>query len=371
MKKILLVIPLLFLPVMPAAAAASGETATAESSLEPRISKTFFQNAFVPASWRLQTTVSAPNPPNAALLPTRKITMQLPDSAQLRFQPSGPICPDNLVGPSPTNVSVPVPVIVKRCPNSVIGNGLARFLLAGNNQPELELDGQVVLFNGGLRQGLPLIKFYAFSYTTGVGIYTETVLETSGRMVVEFPVLSYDSAVNFLDIKIPSAARQDYLPASDSWVTVPGGKWPRFVQARCASGSFPFEADFLLGERLDNGEPIGPATELLGIGSASACQGATARALLAKPALRGPKTPRQKATYRVVIRNSDWLPLRGVTVRALGARGSLRVGSLAGRASRTVRLPVRFAKKGAVRLGVLVRSSNGGSKKVFLPVRVR
>lgn len=350
-------------------ARASGETADASLELAPR-DTTFYSNAFSPADWRMRAEVSAPNPPNTALLPTRKITLRLPDKTRMRFQPPSVVCPNNLVGPPPTNVSVPVPTIVARCPGAVVGNGEATFLLAGNNMPGAELQGQVVLFNGGMRNGNPLVKFYAFSYSTNVGIYTEGELLPSGQMNIEFPVLSYDSAVNSLDVSIPSRDKNVYIPVIDKFIKLPGGQASGFVQARCLENEFPFSADFLLGERLQDGTPTGPAVELNNIGSAISCTGEVAQPRLEKPVLLGSSKPKRKATYRVHIQNSGYAALQGVRVVALGAQGSVRIGPIAGRSSRTVRLPVQFSRSGKVRLGVRVSSQNGGSLQVFRTVRV-
>ncbi len=46
------------------------------------------------------------------------------------------------------------PNIVDRCPDSVLGNGTAKFALAQIKSPTTLLDGVIVVFNGGLEGGV-------------------------------------------------------------------------------------------------------------------------------------------------------------------------------------------------------------------------
>ena len=88
-------------------------------------------------------------------------------TGEITFNPGNvPVCPDSAVGRPPTDLSQPVPNIVDRCPNSVIGNGTAKFALGQINTPGALLDGVMIVFNGGKQSGRPLIKVYSSLLST-------------------------------------------------------------------------------------------------------------------------------------------------------------------------------------------------------------
>ncbi len=85
--------------------------------------------------------------------------------------------PDSSVGPPPTDLSQPVPYIVDRCPTRSSATVRRSSRFAQINNAGTLLDGVIVVFNGGPRDGRPLIKVYAYSYDTNVAIYTEAALQ--------------------------------------------------------------------------------------------------------------------------------------------------------------------------------------------------
>lgn len=360
---------------LPAGANASGEIPSAEMFLTPK-SGSFFNNAFKSAEWRVETGVTAPNPPNVEILPTRETTLNLPGDDQMTFNPpSGmPVCPDSQIGPT-TNNSVPIPVIVSRCPDSIIGNGTATFLLNRLNNPAATLDGVVLILNGGLNNGQPRLKFWAYSYDTGVAIYTEGTLSAEGKLAIPIPQLTSDSAVNSLNVNIPGKDEEIFVELLQETVILPGGEAPNYVQAKCDTGSFPFSADFLLGRRLTDGTPTGPQEEFRDVGDDTPCTGIPAAAKLAKPVVSGPATAKvgKVATYKVTIRNSGGSPATGVRLRASGKGVSVSsaVGTIAGESSRTVTLKVKFRSKGRVKATFTASSSNGGTQSTVKTIQVR
>lgn len=259
----------------PANAGASGETPSASFSLTPKTG-TFSNTAFKSANWRVETGVSAPNPPNTELLPTRSITLRLPPAGQMTFNPGDiPVCPDSEIGPD-TNNTVPIDTIVPRCPDSIIGNGSGSFLLSRINNPNISpprLNLQVIVFNGGLDDGQPRLKFWAYSYDLNLGIYTESTITPQGVMAIPVPRLTVDSAVNSLNLNIPGVTQNIFLPNLDKTITLPGGQYPDYVQARCDTGTFPFSADLLLGRRNDSGLPFGEERFFEGVGETIQCSG--------------------------------------------------------------------------------------------------
>lgn len=355
----------------------SGTVPASSFSLTAK-SGSLFNNAFKAADWRVETGASAPNPPILELLPTRETTLRLPGPSQMTFNPGNmPVCPDDQLGPT-TNNSVEIPVIVARCPNSIIGNGTATFLLNRVNNPNSSppsLDGQVIAFNGGLVGGQPRVKFWAYSYDTGVAIYTESVLSTSGVLSIPIPQLTSDSAVNTLNVNIPGETINEYLPSVDKNITIPGGQKADYVQAKCDTGTFPFSSDFLLGRRLTDGTPIGEGELYTDVGSDISCTGVPATAKLGKVTVTGPaKAKRGKvATYSVKITNTGALGATGVRL-AIAGRGvkiNTSVGTIAGSGSRTVKVKVKFKNKGRIKATFNASSSNGGKASASKTVTVK
>ena len=360
---------------VPAGANASGEIPSAEMFLTPK-SGSFYNNAFKAAEWRVETGVTAPNPPNTEIRPTRQTTLNLPPAAQMTFNPpvDMPVCPDDQIGPA-TNNSAPVPTIVAKCPNSIIGNGTATFLLNRANNPAATLDGVVLIFNGGLNAGQPRLKFWAYSYDTGVAIYTEGTLSPEGQLDIPIPQLTSDSAVNSLNVNIPGKLEEIYVPLFDITVELPGGQAPNYVQAKCDTGSFPFSGDFLLGRRTTQGVPEGPQEEFNDVGSDTPCTGIPSTARMAKPVIQGPATARRGkvTTYRVVVRNSGGSALTGVRLKAAGRGISVNtaVGTIAAESSRTVTIRAKFRSAGRIKATFTASSSNGGTQSAVKTIRVR
>jgi hypothetical protein len=363
---------------VPAGANASGEIPASQMILEPK-SGSFYNNAFKAAEWRVETGVTAPNPPNVEILPTRNTRLNLPPASQFTFNPpaSMPVCPDNQIGPE-TNNSAPIPDIVAKCPNSIIGNGTATFLLNRVNQPEnpsVSLNGVVVIFNGGRVGGQARLKFWAYSYDTGVAIYTEGTISPAGELDIPIPQLTFDSAVNSLNVNIPGQREEIYVPLLDQTVVLPGGQAPNYVQAKCDTGAFPYSADFLLGRRLTDGTPTGDQVNFDGIGEDVPCTGVRATAKLAKPAIKGPGTAKRGkvAKYKVTIRNTGGLAASGVRLKASGkgVKVNTAVGSIPAGGKKTVTLKVKFRSKGRIKATFLATSGNGGKQKATKTIRVR
>lgn len=99
------------------------------------------------------------------------------------------------------------------------------------------------------------------------------------------------------------------------------------------------------------------------------------KAQIGNVGVTGSKTVRRgkRATWKVLVPSTGNVPLEGVSVSASGKgiRASARVGEIAEGASRTVSLSSSAKRAGSIRVTFEVRSTNGGSKKVYRTVRVR
>jgi hypothetical protein len=358
---------------IPAAANASGESADMDFSLTPK-SGSFFKDAYRSADWNFQTTISTPDP---VILPMKVADLSLPPNSQMTFNPPNdmPVCPDSQVGPPPVNVSVPVETVIKRCPDSVIGNGTAVFVLNRNNlNPAAALDGYIVAFNGGKVNGQARVKIYAFSYDTGVGIYTEGTLSPQGDLAFNIPQLTSDSSVSNLNISLPGKDETYFLANQQISVDLPAGQAPDYVQARCESGSFDYAGSFELGTRDTDGTPISPTTVVQDQGSV-ACTGAAGKPKLGNLKINGPsKTKRnKKTTYKIKVKNAGTATAKGVKLKMSGKGVSVKtsVGNLAAGKTKTVKLKAKFKKKGKIKIKVQATSKNAGSKAATKKVNVK
>ena len=126
---------------VPNVANAADETAEADVSISPR-GPTFFSNAFSPANWRVDTAIvpSGPFPEVPSITPMKVADLGFPPNTAMTFnpKPSMPVCPDDQLGPPPTSNSIPVPNMIARCPDSLLGNGTAVFGLAQSTSPRCD-----------------------------------------------------------------------------------------------------------------------------------------------------------------------------------------------------------------------------------------
>jgi hypothetical protein len=359
-------------------ASAAGETAEADVSISPRGS-TFFSNSFSAANWKVDTAIvpSGPFPAVPTITPMKVADIGLPPSSALTFNPkaSMPVCPDDQLGPPPTTNSIPVPQMLARCPNSLIGNGTAVFGLAQSTSPTATRDGEILIFNGGRVGGLPKIKVYAYSYDTTVGIYTSAILQPDGELKFDIPRLTSDSSVRSLNLAIPGQKIVIEKPLFALTVTLPPGQDPSYAQAKCVGNAgFPWTADFTLGSRDAGGNPTGPPEFTVGDLGTDPCTGVVGKATIGSVQVSGPaRTKRNRpATYRVRVRNSGNITATGVRLRISGRGISFNgpVGTINPGATRTLNVRLRPRSVGRIRATFKATSGNAGTKSVVKVIRV-
>jgi hypothetical protein len=355
---------------LPAGANAAGEVLDANFTMTPQ-SGQFLTNGFKAANWEIENSVSVP-PANPSILPSKSIDLQFP-SSQMTFNPGNmPVCPADQINND--NVSVPVPTMVARCPDAVLGNGTAKFALAQNKA--LLLDGVLVAFNGGLtNSGFPLVKVYAYSYDTNVGIYTEAIYQNGNLNFQNIPVLTADSSVTSLNLAIPGeqVTLENWGPGSET-VILPKGQKSDYVQAKCSAGEWAWSAEFTHGTRDSNGNPTSPDTFSTDSG-VTPCTGVVGRAKIGSVRVTGPgNVKRNKSTtYRVAIKNTGVVSATGVRLR-LSGRGiavNSGVGQIAPGQTRTVKVRVKFRNKGKIRTAFRVTANSTPSKTVNRTITVR
>lgn len=364
---------LAFALALPAAASAGEQILDADFNLEAQSGK-FLKDGFKAANWSVDNSVRTADPYEPVILPSKVIDLTMP-AGDMTFNPGDmPVCPEDQIGPGKT--SVPVPTMVARCPDSVLGNGTAKFVLNRNNlSPQAILDGVLVVFNGGLRDGRPLMKVYAYSYDTSVGIYTEAALQTDGGLHFEVPQLTSDSSVTELNLAIPSKdiTLNNWGPGSET-VMLPGGVKKDYVQAKCSTGSFPWSADFTFGTRDTDNKPTSPDTYASDSG-VKTCTGVSGQAKLGKVKVKGPKNAKRgkTATYKVTVKNAGGATAKGVKVQmsGKGVKAKKSIGNIPAGKSKTVKLKAKFKKAGKVKATFKVTSKNAGKKTAKTTVKVK
>jgi hypothetical protein len=356
-------------------ARATNETASVGLTVTPQ--GNVFKEVKRPVDWSVETLISTEDP---SIYPLRVATLNQSSSIDFFPNPNLPVCPDSQIGPPPTNVSVPVDTAVARCPQSVIGNGTALFQLAGVNNPDFQEKGYIVIFNGGRRSsgalaGRPRVKVYAFSYATGVGLYTEATLTSAGQLVFQVPRLSFDSAVTSLNLNIPGEEAPIDDPAAPPDSELPAGSQPNYVRASCPGDSWNLNGSFLLGNRDSSEEPVPPEVTVTDSDSL-ACTGLVGRARFGALGITGPKRAvrNRRTVFRVRIRNTGTATARQVVLRIRG-RGVVNrrvsVGRIGPAQARRVRVPLRFTRKGRVRVVFRATAANASARRAVRAVRVR
>lgn len=359
------------------------EEAHTTFTLKPR-KGSFYKGGTVAANWKINVQVDAPyvapapGDPEPDVLPLKQVNLQLPTDMTFNPNPKMPVCKDSMFGPS-TNPSQKPIDIINLCPKSVIGNGTADLFISHKNTPTGPniKDPTLIVFNAGRVGGKPKIKIHGYSKATSAGIYMEGVLQPDGSLSMAVPPLSNDSTVSRFDLNIPGTT-----PIKYNNVTLPesAGQDPNYLQAKCSTGSWLLTSEFILGTRDDAGNPTSPDTVLDPPDTVVPCVGKPGKPAAGKPKIgkvkvKGPARVKKgrKATYRVTVKNTGKSTAKRVKVvaKGRGARGSAKGPNIPAGKSRTIKVKVKFTRKGKSKVTFTARSSNGGSKKAHKKVTVR
>jgi hypothetical protein len=348
-------------------ASASGEVAKAGLTMTPRKGK-IYKNVRTPVNWRVDVEITAPYPANPKVLPMKRVRTTFPTDMAFNPKKNTPVCGDSEIGPPPVNLNVEPDEAISRCPKAVLGNGTAQLYLAQNNGPtgpNLK-DPVLVVFNGGTtKSGLPKIKIYGYSKGTGAGVYMEGTLN-KGVLDVQIPVLTFDSGTGEFNLNIPGR---------NSPFKNRRGVDPTYVEAKCSTGKWITNAQFTLGTRDTAGNPTSPDTIINAPEEVQDCKGAPGGKSGLKVSVKGPGKAKagKKATFKVKVKNNGSKAVKGVKVKASGkgAKGSGKAGKIPAGKARTVKVKVKFSKKGKSK--VTFKATGKGTKagKATKVVKVR
>ncbi|MBK5232463.1 MAG: hypothetical protein JJE13_05735 [Thermoleophilia bacterium] len=353
---------------MASPASAANETATANLTMTPQSGK-LSKTERKAVNWRVGVEIKAPYPASPQVQPMKRVRTTFPKDMTFNPDPNMPVCPDDKVGPSPTNMSVPPDTVIARCPNSVLGNGTAGLYLARANSangPNLK-DPVLIIFNGGENaQGQPKIKIYGYSEGTGAGVFMEGVLD-NGVLDVKIPVLTLDSGTGDFNLNIPGTN----APQANRH-----GQVKDYVQAKCSTGDWLTNAQFTLGTRADDGTATSPDTIINAPESTTPCVGeVTSTGKFGKVKVKGPGSVKKgsKGTYKVTVKNAGSGTITKAKVKASGkgASGSASVGTLKAGKSKTVKVKVKFAKKGKIKTKFKATGKGASAKTATKTVKVK
>lgn len=361
----------------------NGEKAEATMTLAAK-SGTLYQGGVVPADWSMFATVTEPYldlPGGQDIFPLNEIRLKLPTDMSFNPDPKMAVCTDAMIGPN-TNMSQPPVDIIKLCPKSVIGNGTAHMYLAHKNLPGGPglKDPVLIVYNAGFQNGQPKIKVHGYSKGTGVGIFIQGVLQKDGTLILQIPQLSSDSAVGYINLNIPGPK-----PVMFNYKSVPEsvGQDPNYLRAKCSTGTWNMGAEFVLGTRDTNSQPISDRYPVDAPPFSTTCEGTPGnppnvgggKAKIGKVTVKGAgKAKRGKnVTYRVTVRNAGKGVAKNVrvTAKGKGAKGSGRIGKIPAGKSKTVRVKVKFTKKGKSKVTFTATAKGAGKKNAKKVVRVR
>lgn len=349
-------------------AANPGEVAFSTLEMSP-IGGKLFREVRRPVDWRVEVRITAPWPQFPKVRPVKRITAAFP--GEMEFVPARglPACPDPLLDASSGTLGIPVEEMIKKCPDSLIGNGRARLYLAKNNGPEgtnLNKSELVIFYGGRNPNGTPRLKVYGFDAEVSAGVYMEGRWENN-VLDVGIPQLPFDTSTGFFELSIPG--RNTGFPSRV-------GRDPGFVRASCPDGLWEGTSEFLLGERDSSGLPFGEDVVIRAPDFRSDCEGLPGTPSLKLESTLGSKSVGRLSRVRLVVRNPGTATARNVRIRVTGgavARASAipAIGKLAPGAARTVQSRVSFLRKGRTRVRFLASANGSGPVSLFRTVEVR
>ena len=349
------------LPSMQARASDPGEVAFSTLEMSP-IGGKLYREARVPVEWRVQAEISAPFPEVPKVRPIKTITAAFPQEMAFVPDPDLPVCPDRILGPATSSLGVPAETMIGKCPRSLIGNGRAKLYLAAFNSAEgTQLNGtELVIFFGGFsKDGIPRLKVYGYNAEVNSGVYMEGTWKNN-VLEVSIPKLPFGTSTGFFELAIPG---------SNNGFPDRVGRDPGFVRANCPNGFWAGTSEFLLGDRLDSGEPSGEEALVRAPDFRSDCVGLDGKALLRLTTPGGSKPVGLRASLSVLVTNPGTATARDIRLRVAG-KGVRQtaplptVSSLAPGASRRVKARVSFVRTGPIRIEISALGS--GLKPVTL-----
>ena len=355
-------------------ASAANESVSIETGMSPFGGK-LYKELRMPVQSRLEAEVTVPDG-QPLVLPMKQARIRY--DRDMTFNPNNrktPVCPESSINPQ-TNLAMGVSFMTDRCSRSVVGTGTSLIYVAKQTAAPL-LDPQMVIFNAGRNgKGEAKIKIYAYSKNTATGILMYGTLSRSGLMVVDIPVLSFDSAVGHFRFDIPGNGMEVEDQREPDGLRTIKGLDRQYVKARCSDGAWTTNASFRMGERNpSNGADTSPTTTIQAPAFTDQCRGLAGRPNLKRKRKVFPRRARRgsRPLFRVTVVNRGTATARKVRLVGRGGiRGERRVGNIPPRSSRSFWIRPRVIARKGNRARAVVRVVARGSSVGFASrIRVR
>ena len=341
-----------------AAGPAAAETATSFMKISPR--GPLYKDAFQPVDVRLEVEV-IPDPGSTTVSELANTRLNLPKD--FTFSTRGtPPCEKDIGQNDPQKANRPTAQVVAECPDSVVGGGTAVINVGGSTSgPATIRDPILTVFNGGDDgEGNPVLLIHGFSQSVlpgGHGVPMKGALK-DGVLDVSVPPLPIGSAVTAFTFDLPGAV----------------GKDPNYSQAKCSTGTWRANAVITLHDRDSGTGTYGNEQDLVTADTVQACDGKDGKAKFAPLKVKGPKSVKagKRGVYTVAVKNTGDAPATGVKVTAggKGATGKGSAKSIAGGATKKIKVKVKFARQGTVKLKFKASGLGVKAKTKVLRVKV-
>ena len=367
MKKLVAIVGALVASLaMVASAQAANETVLGTTEVTP-LSGSLYQAMPVPVNLMIRAEVTTP-PLSPKVNPLKKSTITFPKG--VTFNPDNsktPPCPDSKLS-TQSNLSDPGAVL-EACRSSVIGTGTSAIYLAKVNHPNALIpDPILIMFNAGTdNQGRAMLKIYAYSDTTHVGILMHGTLKGE-TLEVAVPVLSNDSAVKYYQFDIPGNGLN--RPEIE---VVTQGRDRNYVKAICpASGKLMTNSKFILGERTyPGGVDTTPETTVVSPETTQDCTGKVGTPKLAAK-VKGPSAVKSgsKGAFKVTVKNTGTGIAKAVKVTATGG-GKATAGNINPGASKTVTVKTKVTGRKGSKKTLTFTAKGGATATAKIKVTVK
>lgn len=339
------------------ATSASAETATSVLKITPK--GTMYKEAARPVDMTFGATVH-PDPGQAKLPELKRVNFTVPKT--LSFNTKGSkVCTKDIGQIDPNNATRPPAAVIAECPKSVLGGGTATINVAGYLSAPVT-DPILTVFNGGKdKAGHPILLIHGYSASVlpgGHGVMMVAVLK-NGHLDVAIPPLAANSAVTTFELNVPSSIGVD----------------PNVAQTTCPTGSLDGTAVLTLGTYNKNTGKYENLFDLSSNESHNACTGKAGKGKFAKVKVSGKKSVKQgkKGTFKVKVKNTGTATIKKlkVTAKGKGAKGKGSGGNLKPGASRTVKVKVKFTKKGKSKVTFKATGKRTKAKTAKYTVKVK
>jgi hypothetical protein len=318
-------------------AAGAGAMPTAVASLDLKPSGTIYKEALKPAKLSLDATVT-PEPGATTMNPM--IELKINQMDKMAFVPNNkktPVCTTITA----TDTNYPTEEAIRRCPNSILGDGTADLYLA-QQVGALVTDSVLVAFNGGKdNQGNPQLVVHGYSASLNTGIYINA-LQKNGTLTMSIPRLSADSSVPRFGLEIPGDM----------------GKDSSYVQAACPTSTWWSNSVVTVAKSVE-GKNISDRTNITTAPYTQACTGKAGKGKLkvSKVKAKGKVKANKKGKFKVTVKNSGTATAKKIKLTGKGAgKGKSTVGNLAPGKSKTYNLKLKVKGKKGKKVTVKVKA---------------